>query len=64
MFEAYRPKSGLGEDRGDKQNEDPSLQNEIGGKLEIKNSMEHKQIVKARNEYYQKFKTRFLASIK
>jgi len=25
MFEAYRPKSGLGEDRGDKQNEDPSL---------------------------------------
>ena len=64
MFEAYRPKSGLGEDRSDKSNEDPTLLNEIGGKLEIKNSMEHKQIVKARNEYYQKFKTRFLASIK
>jgi len=25
MFEAYRPKSGLGEDRNDKLNEDPSL---------------------------------------
>ena len=39
MFEAYRPKSGLGEDRSDKSSEDPSLLNEIGGKLEIKNSI-------------------------
>jgi hypothetical protein len=37
--------------------------NEIIGEIEVKNTPQHKQIIKARDEYYQVYKKRFEASI-
>ena len=38
--------------------------NEITSEIEVKNTDQHKAIIKARNRYYQDFKVRFQASIK
>ena len=38
-------------------------QNELSGELSVKNTGQHKSIIKARNEYYQAYKARFETSI-
>lgn len=42
----------------------PSESNEIKSEIEVQNTDQHKMIIKARNEFYLKFKERFEQSIK
>jgi hypothetical protein len=48
-------------------NETPNLveieQNELSSVVEVQNTSHHKAIVRARDEFYLKFKKRFLASV-
>jgi hypothetical protein len=39
-------------------------QNELTGDVDVSNTGHHKQIIKARNEYYSQYKSRFEVSIK
>ena len=41
----------------------PNAENELSVELEVKNTTQHKSIVKARNEYYNTYKNRFAGSI-
>ncbi len=38
-------------------------QNEISGEVEVQNTVHHKAAVRARDEFYRRFRARFLASI-
>ena len=42
---------------------EPREENELTGDVSLKNTDHHKSIVKARNRYYELYKTRFLSSV-
>lgn len=42
---------------------EPKEENEISGDVTLKNTDHHKSIVKARNRYYEMYKSRFLKSV-
>lgn len=60
MFPAYREQK---EDGEEAEKPGTPAQNELTAEVEVKNCIQHKSIIKARNEYYQIYKERFERSI-
>ena len=55
--------SGATNAQADMENGKPIPQNEINTEVSVKNTQHHKMIIKARNESYDLFKTRFNISV-